>query len=268
MKTAIQALGQVRDRAAKMSQDPTDAGKSLSHAAEDKPCRRQRGIKKKANQRHEPILHHGFNADGICRMDVEDGAQFVRQFVKLPESLVPQRHTINVAEDHCSAKMKLVDGPAKFVDRCGRIVEGKGRQGDKASALVGDNLSKAIIDQRGKPGGGGWCFHVRAGRGERDDLSVDAGFTKNLLPEINIAMAANSDVVVAGIVQPGITGVVMSDADGAWPTLQGLNVFWRIVMVVKINYRHRVIGKKLPKVPKVSNQRQHQKQQSINDPRT
>src|SRR5215469_5577277 len=241
MKTAVQALSQIRNCAAEVSQDPTDAGKSLGYAAEHQSCCRERGIKKKANQRHEPILHHGFNADGICRMDVEDGSHFVRQFVELPESLVPQRHTINVAEDHCSAKMKLVDGPAKFADRCGWIVQGKGRQGDKASALVGDNLSKAIVDQRGKPRGGGWCLHMRAGRGERDDLSLDAGFTKNLFPEINIAMSANSNVVVAGIVQPGITGIVMSDADGAWPTLQGLNVFWRIVVVVKVNYRHQVI---------------------------
>src|SRR5215468_9037635 len=248
MKTAIQALGQVRDRAAKMSQDPANAGKSLGYAAEDKSCRCERGIKKKANQRHEPILHHGFNTDGICRMDMEDGFQLVRQFVEFPESLVPERHTINVAEDHGSAKMKLLDGATKLIDRCGRIIQGKGCQGDKASALVGDNLSKAIVDQRGKSCGRSWCFHMRAGRGERDDLSVDAGFTKNLLPEINIAMAANSDVVVAGIVQPGVTGIVMSDADGAWPTLQGLNVFWRIVVVVKINYRHRVIGKKIAKI--------------------
>src|SRR5215470_15222811 len=109
-------------------------------------------------------------------MDVEDGSQFVRQFVELPESLVPQRHTINVAEDHCSAKMKLVDGPAKFADRCGRIVQGKGRQGDKASALVGDNLNKAIVDQRGKSCGRSLCFHMRAGRFERHDLSVVSVF--------------------------------------------------------------------------------------------
>src|SRR5215469_12883556 len=125
MKTAVQALSQIRNCAAEVSQDPTDAGKSLGYAAEDKSCRCQRGIKKKANQRHEPILHHGFNADRICRMDVEDGSHFVRQFVEFPESLVPQRHTINVAEDHGSAKMKLVDDPAKLVDRCGRIIQGK-----------------------------------------------------------------------------------------------------------------------------------------------
>src|SRR5579864_815036 len=79
---------------------------------------------------------------------------------------------------------------------------------------------------------------MRSGRGQSDDLGVHAGFLQNLFAVIDVTMAAHGDVVVAGIVQAGITLGVVGDAHGAGALLDGLDVLRRIVVIVEVNDRH------------------------------
>jgi hypothetical protein len=79
---------------------------------------------------------------------------------------------------------------------------------------------------------------VSARRGEGYDLSIDAGVAQDLLAVVDVAVAANGNIVVAGIVQSGIAGVVMGDPDCAGSLFNGLYVFGWVVMVMEVDDRH------------------------------
>ena len=112
--TTVKPLGKIWNRAAQVTQDPFDIRKTLSHAAKDEARRCERCVHEEADERHEPIVEHGFNADRICGMNMNDGAEFIRGFPKRPETSITQRDAIDVAENHYAAKLKLLHGAAQF----------------------------------------------------------------------------------------------------------------------------------------------------------
>ena len=79
---------------------------------------------------------------------------------------------------------------------------------------------------------------MRAGCGESNDLSINTGIFQNLLAIFNVAMAGHSDVVIARVMQAGITGRVMRNADRAWSLFNGFDVFGWIEMIMKIDRWH------------------------------
>src|SRR5262245_54375908 len=102
---SVEPLAKIRNGAAEMAQHPADARKSFGDAAEHQAGRRERRIHQEADQRHEPVIEHGFHAYRIRGVYVEDGAQLVGRFVELPETLVAEGNAIDVREDHGAAEV-------------------------------------------------------------------------------------------------------------------------------------------------------------------
>ncbi len=236
--TAVEAFGQVRDSAAEMAEHPLDVGKSLRHAAEDEAGGGKRGVHEEADERHEPVVEHGFNAHGVGGMNMNDGAELVGRFPDRPETLVTERSTVDVGEDHGAAEAELLHGATELGDGGGGVAERERGQSDEEAALVGDDAGKGVIGEARQADGGRRLFYMRARRGEGDDLGRDAGGAQHLLAVVDVAMAAHGDVVVAGIVQPGVAVVVMRDAHGAGALFDRFDVLGRIVMIMKVDDGH------------------------------
>ncbi len=83
---------------------------------------------------------------------------------------------------------------------------------------------------------------MRARSGQRDHLRVHPGSLQNLFAVIDVAMARHGNVVVTGIMQAGIPFLVVSNPHRARTLLQRLDIFGRIVMIVKINNRHQLVA--------------------------
>ena len=109
---------------------------------------------------------------------------------------------------------------------------------DEQSALVGNDAGKSVIHESAQAGRLPHAFYVRAGRGESDDLSVNAGFFQYLLAVFDVAMAGHGHVVIARIMQAGISGRVMRNADRARSLFNSFDVFGRIEMIMKVDRWH------------------------------
>src|SRR6185437_1301104 len=94
-KTAVEAFSQVWNGAAEMAEHPLDIGKSLRHAAEDEAGGGESGVHEEADERHEPIIEHGFNADRVGGMNMNDSAELVGRFPDRPETLVTERDAVD-----------------------------------------------------------------------------------------------------------------------------------------------------------------------------
>src|SRR5262249_13200085 len=92
--------------------------------------------------------------------------------------------------------------------------------------------------QRGKASRARRGFDVRSRGREGQDLRVDTEVLQDLLAVIDIAMAGDGDVVVAGIVDARIAVVVDVNLHGAARLAERGEVGGRIVVVVKVNDGH------------------------------
>ena len=235
---AVEALGEIRDGAAEVREDPFDVGKTLGHAAEDEAGGGERGVHEEADERHEPVVEHGFYAHRICGMNMDHGAEFVRGFPQRPESLMAERCAVDVAENHYAGKLELFHGALKLSDGRSGITERQSGERGEASAFGGDDAGESVIDQAGEPDGGGRAFYVRSGRCESDDLSINARVFENLLAVFNVAMAGHSDIEVSGVMQAGIAVRVVRDPNRAGPLFESFDVFRWIEMIMKVDRRH------------------------------
>src|SRR5690242_1405090 len=171
-------------------------------------------------------------------MNMNNSAKLVGGFPNRPETLVTERDSVDVAENHGAAKLKLLHGAAQFSDAGCGIAERKRGQGDVEAAIVRDGAGKSVIGDLREFDCRGRLLNVRARRGERDDLSVDFGFAQDLGPIGDVAVAAHGNVVVARVVQLRIALGVVVNADGAWSLLNGLHVLRRIVMIMEVDRWH------------------------------
>jgi hypothetical protein len=80
---------------------------------------------------------------------------------------------------------------------------------------------------------------VRARGGEAEHLGVHAVLGQHLLAVVDVAVAADGDVVIAGVMQAGIAIGIDGDAHGAGARLQRLQVSGRVKVVVEINDSHQ-----------------------------
>ena len=152
--------------------------------------------------------------------------------------LVAQRDSVDVAENHYAGKLKLLHGAAQFSHRRRRIAKRQGSQRSEQSAFIGNDAGKSVIHKPCQPHGRRSAFYVRAGRSQSDDLGVNAGFFYDLFAIFNVAMAGHSHVVIARVMQAGISGRVMRNADRARSLFNGLDVFRWIEMVMKVDRWH------------------------------
>ena len=231
-------FGKIRNRAAQMSQHPLDVRKTFSHAAEDEACRGKRCVHEKADERHEPIVEHGFNTNRICWMNMNYSAEFVRGFPKRPETSVAKRDAVDVAENHYAGKLKLLHGAAQFGNRRRRIAKRQRGKRSEQSMLLGNDAGKSVIHKSCKPDSRCCALYVRAGRGKSNDLSVNAGISENLYTIFNVAMAGYRHVVIARVMQAWISGRVMRNTNRARSLFNGLDVFRWIEMIMKVDRWH------------------------------
>src|SRR5262249_26571667 len=139
---AVEAFGEVWDSAAEMAEHPLDIGKSFRHAAEDEGGGGERGVHEEADERHEPVVKHGFNAHRVGGMDMDDSAEFVGCFPERPETLVTERDAVDVGEDHSTAEFELLHGATEFGDAGGRVAERERGEGDKEAVFVDDDAGE------------------------------------------------------------------------------------------------------------------------------
>src|SRR5207245_81877 len=132
MKSSVEPLDEIWNRAAEVSEDPFDAREALDGAAEHETGRGERRVERKSDQRHQPVVLHRFHSDGRGRMDVNDGAEIVRYFPNRHEARIAQRDTVDVAEDHRAAEAELATGAVELLRRCGGIAERKSGDADEA----------------------------------------------------------------------------------------------------------------------------------------
>src|SRR5260370_6477331 len=115
VESAIEPLDEIWNRAAEMAEGPFDARETIDGSAEDKTRRRERRVQRKADQRHQPVIFHGLNADRRSGMDVDHGAEIVRRFPHRPEAIVAERDAIDVAENHRAAESELTEGALELL---------------------------------------------------------------------------------------------------------------------------------------------------------
>ncbi len=97
-------------------------GKPLGHAGEHQLRRGERRVEEEADERHQPVPLHRLDADRIGRMNVEDGAEIVRELVQRLEALVGQRDAVHVAEQHRAGHAELRHGALElFTDAAGSL---------------------------------------------------------------------------------------------------------------------------------------------------
>ena len=117
-------------------------------------------------------------------------------------------------------------------------LSGSVASGREARALGVANFSEGVVDQSGEADGGGGRFHVRAGSGQGDHLGIDSVIDQHLLAVIDIAMAGDADVVIAGVEDARIAVGIDGDFDGAGPGAERVEIGRRIVVVVEVDDRH------------------------------
>ena len=77
----------------------------------------------------------------------------------------------------------------------------RGKRRRRRPRLSADDAGKSVIHESAPAGRRCAAFYVCAGRGESDDLRVNAGLVQDLFAIFNVAMAGHGDVVVARIMQ-------------------------------------------------------------------
>ena len=112
--SAVETLGEIGNRAAEVTQHPLDPRMAFGHAGKDELRRGQRRIEQEADEWHQPVIGHRFDANGTRRMNVQHGAQAVRLRVQWLKSLVGESNAVDVAEEHRSREMQLLDRAAQL----------------------------------------------------------------------------------------------------------------------------------------------------------
>ena len=78
---------------------------------------------------------------------------------------------------------------------------------------------------------------MRAWRGERDYLGVDALALEHALAIDDVPVTGNGDVVITGVVQAGIAFRVYRDVDDAVAAAQRVEILRRIEVIVDVYQR-------------------------------
>src|SRR5579863_2817692 len=75
VEAAVEALGEIRNRAAQMAEHPANPWEFFRDAGEDEFCGGERRVHQKTDEGHKPEVGHGLDADGRGGMDVENGVE-------------------------------------------------------------------------------------------------------------------------------------------------------------------------------------------------
>jgi hypothetical protein len=133
-----------------MTQHPANARVAFDDAAEDELGGGERGVEQESVQRHEPVLTHGFDADGIRRMNHHHGAAVVRGFVQRPESLIVQAGAIDVREEHGARELELIRRAQELGHGRGGIAERQRRQRLEPAAPFVPHAGERVV-RDGRP---------------------------------------------------------------------------------------------------------------------
>ena len=242
LETTIQSLCQEWNRAPRVAEHPTDPGEALGNACVNQMGRRQGRIREKADQRHEHVLFHGLYAQRIGRVDVDDGSGLASPLIERPEALVGQRDARSVAEQHDPRETQLAQHPVELHSgRLGVVHRQVGQRCETVGMTVPGG-GEPVVDNRGqlrRPVGG---FDAGPRRGEGDHLPVDSGLVEDRPPEVDVAMARNDDVVVAGRVEDRIPLLVLGDPEVAGTRADGVQELRRIVVIMEVDDHAAVSG--------------------------
>ena len=111
-----------------MRAHPGDVGEALDDTGINETGRSERGVREKADHRHEHELLHDLDADGVGRVDVDHGAGLIKPLVHRPEALFEERHATRVREQHHSWKVELAENSIRFYRGLLRSVHGQCRE--------------------------------------------------------------------------------------------------------------------------------------------
>src|SRR6185503_3791042 len=237
-EAAVQPFGEIGNRAAEVAEHPADPRVTLHHAAEYELRSREGCVEQKPVERHQPVLAHRFDADRIRRVNHHHRGALVGGFVQRPEPLVVEARAIDVGEQHRSGEPKLVVRAHELLHRRGRVAQGqRGQRLEAAPALVAYPCKRVVRDLR-ELGRHRRRFHVGARRRERDHLRRHAVLIEHVLAVRDVAMPADHDVVIAGVVDDGIALRVVRDLQAASGRPEGIEVLGRVVMVVEVDDLH------------------------------
>ena len=82
VKPAVEPLGDVRHRAAEVTERPFDSRKPFGNAGKHERRGRERRVHEKADERHQPVLLHRLHADWRRWMDVQHSVEIVCHLVE------------------------------------------------------------------------------------------------------------------------------------------------------------------------------------------
>lgn len=232
---AVEPLRQIRNRAAQVSEHPANLREALDHAAEDESGSGQRGVKQEADERHQPVVLHGLDAQRICGMDVEDGGVGVGALVEREEARVVQRCAVDVAVDHHAAQAEFARGARVFDDGGGRVVERQRRERSEAAGPCAHDGGELVVDGARQFGGALRRLDHGARAGEAEDVMVNAGGGERAVAMRDVAMARDNDVDVAGRVQFRVAVCVVGDANLRGLLRHGFDVLHRVKVVVDVD---------------------------------
>src|SRR5262249_16472379 len=137
--------------------------------------------------------------------------------VEWPIALVGERNTIHIAEEHGPAKTKLLYCAFELANAGLGVVERQRRQSREARATLRDDTREGVIDDASELGRAKRLLDVCTRCRQCEHLHVDAGLLEHLRAIRDVAVAANGDVVVTGIVQQRISSRVNGQLDSAGP---------------------------------------------------
>jgi hypothetical protein len=171
-------------------------------------------------------------------MNVEDGAEIVRDLVERGEPVVAERQTVHVAEHHRSGQTELLHRSLELLRR-GRLVvqRQRGERREMRSARV-HGLLELVVDQRRQSDGRRRRLHVRTRRRQGEDLHRHAVLVQDFLPVAEIAMAAHGDIEIARVMEHRIAVGVDGHSDAALAGLQCQQVLRRIEVAMKVDDAH------------------------------
>ena len=238
VETAVEPLGQVGNRPTEVAERPFDARERLRNTRKDERRGGERCVEQKADERHQPVLLHRFDADRVGGMNIEDRVEIVRRFVDRPELAMAQRLAVDVAEEHRAAHAELAAGALELARRRFRVVERQRRQRGEVAPSRLHGFAEFVVDKRGELRGALRRLDLRTRRGQRGDLHGDAVLVEHIGAIREIAVAAHGDVVVAGVMDHRIAVRIGRHPHAAAARSQGVEILRWVVVVVEINYRH------------------------------
>ncbi len=196
---------------------------------------RERRIRRKSDERHEPVLGHRRDADGVDGVDVQHRLQRLGPLVQGPVTLIGERHAVDVAEQHRAAQAQRGDGALQLGGRRGGVVERQRGQRREPLPPGPHDGGERVVHEPGQGGGARRRLDVRARRREGQYLQVHALALQHLLAIGDVAVPAHGNVVVARVADDRIALVVGGQLHGRGALPQRVEVFRRIVVVVKID---------------------------------